>query len=222
MRGVFCNIYTSNEAKPNLNYVINSNINKCEQNRCTIILYFGETSLEYTNMSYNKLIKCSCFTLYPRTEGNATFSTFYNNTSSNNICLAFDAEAISSLLKNCNCLYNSHESEINGLFYSHADLIIEYSTFLDNYSPIYYFDIYDGSFIKLIHCSISEDQISATGSFSTDSNSVSEDSFINELFHIHEKNCLNYIVKYKHATCAIKKDIKSNFLCSILCSIFSK
>ena len=71
--GPFCDMITANEEKPNKNYVFNSHIYKCanEKYGYPILLYYGETSAEYINMSHNYVMRWSCFDLHPSTKGNS-------------------------------------------------------------------------------------------------------------------------------------------------------
>ena len=134
-RGAFCDIITANNEKRNLNYVINSYINKCENeiHAYILILYYGKSNVKHINMSYNNAKGWSCFSLIHSKEGNSTFSTFENNTSLEYGCLAFECKNVNSLMKNCNIIYNKQASNTTrGLFYSIAQLIIEDSTFIDN------------------------------------------------------------------------------------------
>ena len=222
--GLFCKIETVKEERQNINYFLNSFVSKCysKDYGYTVLLYYGEICIKHLNMSHNINAEFPCFDLFPTIEANVTFSTFENNTALVRGCFAFDARNVSSLIKNSNYIYNKQvQNTTRGLFYSISTLTIEDSTFLYNYSPLYYFEISNYCNINLRNCTIFLDQLKTNGELSIDSTSIASETFVNVLYLYYEHKCSNLISKYNKKSNIIKKRFKSSF-CYIIIYIYYK
>ena len=194
--GNFYNIYAPDTYKSN-DFVIESQISHCSSNfyGYTLSLHHGHCQFDYSNVSLNYVIRCSCFRMQSTDgyDGSVSFSSFYNNTATSTICMQFyqgDSDVFYTL-NYSNIIYNSQEGNELGFFFIPSPCKFINDCILGNKCPeqSYLFYISNHATVTILNCTLTEDQKKSNIESSLNIESIPEESFINALHLLSTGKC---------------------------------
>jgi hypothetical protein len=186
-------IISVKDAVSSKNYVNYSSISRCvkEGTNSYYLMYlrYGKICCPSVNISMNKCYHCSGIYCYPFGDSSSvicsfSYSSFSDNTASNDICIYFNNGNSKFEMKCCNILRNSQVSSLNGILCVPGNTMIEDSCILEN-TANYIIYVWSSSPLTLSNCTI--DTTTNYGSINIQ-NTVTK-SFILGLNHMSTQNC---------------------------------